>query len=152
MKPALRLLAASLPLCIGCGDFTPVETLRVSGGDAGAGATLNGCTPELFVDRSADGDERTIGFGGERGSGGFSYAPKCMTVGAGQDVTWVGAFATHPLTRGVPGDVNGGAAGNPIPTTMSGTTMTVNFRRPGTYPYVCGLHAFLGMTGVVVVR
>lgn len=150
MKPSLCLVVASLPLWIGCGDFTPVETPLVDGG--AAGAPLNGCTPEMFVDRSAASASRTVGFGGENGSGGLSFAPKCLTIAAGQDVTWVGAFSAHPLTRGVPGDTNGGPAGNPIPTTMTGTSVTVSFPRPGTYPYVCGMHAFLGMTGVVVVR
>lgn len=152
MKPSRCLVVASLPLWIGCGDFTPVQTPLVHGDGGAAGATLNGCTPEMFVDRSAADASRTVGFGGENGSGGFSFAPKCLTIAAGQDVTWAGAFASHPLTRGVPGDTNGGTAGNPIPTTMTGTSVTVNFPRPGTYPYVCGMHAFLGMTGVVVVR
>ena len=152
MKPLSRLVAASLPLWIGCGDFTPVQTPLVHGGDGGVGVSLNGCAPELFVDRTAAGADRTVGFGGEHGSGGFSFSPKCLTIAAGQDVTWVGAFSTHPLTRGVPGNTSGGDAGNPIPTTMTGTSVTVSFPRPGTYPYVCGMHAFLGMTGVVVVR
>ena len=152
MTPAQRLFAASLPLWIGCADFTPVQTPLVNGRDGSVSATLNDCTPEAFVDRSATSADRTVGFGGDNGSGGFSFAPKCMTIAAGQSVTWTGAFATHPLTRGLPGNTSGGAPGNPIPTTMSGTTVTVNFPRPGTYPYVCGMHGFLGMTGVVVVR
>lgn len=153
MKHAHRILAASLPLWIGCSDFTPVQTALVHSGDGSvSGGTFNGCPPEAFVDRSAADADRTVGFGGEHGSGGFSFAPKCMAIAAGQAVTWMGAFSTHPLTRGVPGDTNGGAAGNPIPTTTTGAAVSVTFPRPGTYPYVCGMHAFLGMTGVVVVR
>lgn len=150
MNHAQRLLAASLPLWIGCGDFTPAQTPLVNGD--GGGVMFNGCAPDLFVDRSAADASRAVGFGGEAGSGGFAFAPKCLTIAAGQDVTWTGAFSSHPLTRGLPGNTSGGAAGNPIPTTTTGTTVTVRFPRPGTYPYVCGTHAFLGMTGVVVVR
>lgn len=152
MKSTHRLVAASLPLWIGCGDFTPVQTALVHGGDGGLGGGLNGCTAEQFVDRSAADADRTLGFGGEHGSGGFSFSPRCLTIAAGQDVTWMGAFSTHPLNPGVPGNARGGDPGNPIPVTSTGTSVTVSFPRPGTYPFVCGMHAFLGMTGVVVVR
>ena len=149
-----RLLVASLALTVGCGDyFTPVETERLNvGSDAAVAITLNGCTAETFVDRTAADAERVVGFGGERGSGGFAFAPKCLTIAAGQQVTFVGAFATHPLAAGVPGDTRGGSPGNPIPLTSSGTTVTVTFPRAGVFPYVCGMHGFLGMNGVVVVR
>lgn len=154
MQPAHRLLVTSLALTVGCGDyFIPVETERLNvGGDAAVAVTLNGCTEETFVDRTAVDAERIVGLGGERGSGGFSFAPKCMTVAVGQQVTFVGAFATHPLIPGVPGNTRGGSAGNPIQPTSSGTTVTVTFSRAGVFPYVCGMHGFLGMNGVVVVR
>lgn len=152
MKPALRLAAACASLVVGCGDFTPVQGALVNGGDGGAGGALNGCSAEMFVDRSAEGADRTIGFGGELGSLGFSFAPKCLAIAAGQSVTWVGALATHPLTPGVPGDARAGSAGNPIPVTTSGTTTSVAFPRAGTFPFVCGMHGFLGMNGVVLVR
>ncbi len=154
MHPTYRLLVASLALSVGCGDyFVPVETERLNvGGDAAVAVTLNGCTAEDFVDRTAADAERVVGLGGERGSGGFSFAPKCMTVAIGQQVTFVGAFATHPLTPGVPGNTRGGSPGNPIQLTSSGTTTAVTFPRAGVFPYVCGMHGFLGMNGVVVVR
>jgi plastocyanin len=152
MKHAHRLAAACAVLVSGCGDFTPVQGALVNGGDGGAGGTFNGCTTEMFVDRSAEGADRTIGFGGELGSLGFGYAPRCLTVAAGQGVTWVGAFGTHPLTPGVPGDARAGSPGSPIAVTMSGTMASVTFPRAGTFPFVCGMHGFLGMTGVVQVR
>ena len=154
MHPTHRLLVASLALSIGCGDyFSPVETERLNvANDAAVAVTLNGCTAETFVDGTAADAERVVGFGGERGSGGFSFAPKCLTIAAGQQVTFVGAFATHPLAPGVPGDTRGGSPNNPIRPTSSGTTTTVVFPRAGVFPYVCGMHAFLGMNGVVVVR
>jgi plastocyanin len=131
MKHALCLAAVCASLVVGCSDFTPVQGALVNGGDGGGagGGTFNGCTAEMFVDRSANGADRTIGFGGEGNSLGFSFAPMCMTIAAGQSVTWVGAFATHPLTPGVPGDARAGAAGNPIRVTMSGTTTAVTFPR-----------------------
>ncbi len=154
MHPAQRLLVTGLSLTVGCVDyFIPVETERLNvGGDAAVAVTLNGCTVEGFVDRTAVDAERIVGFGGERGSGGFSFAPKCMTIAVGQQVTFEGAFSTHPLTPGVPGDTRGGSSGNPIRLTSSGTTVTVTFPRAGVFPYVCGMHGFLGMNGVVVVR
>jgi plastocyanin len=153
MKHARIVPFACALLGLGCGDFTPVQTALVNGdGGAGGTGTFNGCTAEMFVDRSADGADRSVGFGGEGGSGGFSFAPKCIAIAAGQSVTFNGAFSSHPLTRGAPGDLAAGAAGNPIPTTSTGTTVTVAFPRAGTYPYVCGMHAFLGMNGVVLVR
>lgn len=153
MRHAHHLAAACLALSAGCGDyFYPVETQQLSGGDAAVPVTLNGCTAETFVDRTAPDAERVIGLGGERGSGGFSFAPKCMTVAAGQEVTFVGAFSSHPLTPGVPGNTLGGSPGNPIRLTSSGTMTSVTFPRAGVFPFVCGMHGFLGMNGVVVVR
>jgi len=154
MRPTHRLLVVGFALTIGCGDyFIPVETERLNVvGDAAVAVTLNGCTAETLVDRTAADAERVVGLGGERGSGGFSFAPKCIAVAAGQEVTFIGAFASHPLTPGVPGDTRAGSPGNPIRLTSSGTTTTVAFPRPGVFPYVCGMHGFLGMNGVVVVR
>lgn len=153
MRHAHRLLVSILALTVGCIDyFTPAETQRISGGDAAVAVTLNGCTAETFVDRTAADAERVVGLGGERGSGGFSFAPKCMTIAAGQEVTFVGAFSTHPLTPGVPGNTQGGSPANPIRLTSSGTMVAFTFPRAGVYPFVCGMHGFLGMNGVVVVR
>lgn len=149
---ASRLVVALLALPLGCGDLTPKETVRVSGGDAAVPEAMNGCAAETYVDRTATEAERVIGFGGERGSGGFAFAPRCMVIAAGQQVTWVGAFASHPLNPGVPGDARGGSPGNPIAVTASGTSASVVFPRAGVFPFVCGMHAFLGMTGVIVVR
>jgi len=77
--------------------------------DAAVAITLNGCTAETLVDRTAADAERVVGLGGEGGSGGFSFAPKCIAIAPGQEVTFVGAFATHPLTPGVPGDTRAGS-------------------------------------------
>ena len=140
-------------LLLGCSDFMPVQTARINGDDAAPGSsTVNGCTADMYVDRSAAGAARTVGFGGESGSTGFTFAPKCIAVAVGQDVTFSGAFATHPLNPGVPGNTSAGSAGNPIPNTISGTTVTVHFPTAGTFPYACGMHGFLGMNGAVLVR
>jgi plastocyanin len=150
----------------GCGDFfNPQETPRVqamdvahNSHDATNGETgvsentvFHGCMPENFVDRSAPGAARTLTFGGAM----FAFDPKCMTIAAGQTVTFTGNFSFHPLSRGInptPEGLAAGTPGNPIPTTTSGNTISVSFPRAGTFPYFCALHLSNGMAGVIVVR
>lgn len=125
------------------------------GGDAGA---LNGCNDADFVDRTAAGDPRVVGFGGASGSALFTYSPKCITVAAGQRVTFSGgatsSFGVHPLGPGVLNSPAAGSAGNPIPRTTDGNLreLTVTFPSAGTFPYICEAHAPGGMVGVVRVR
>jgi plastocyanin len=152
-------------MLVGCGEFfNPQETPRVQAMDAhGAHDAANGetgmsestvfhgCTQESFVDRSASGAARTITFGGAM----FVFDPKCMTITAGQTVTFTGNFSFHPLTPGInptPGGLTAGTPGNPIPATSSGNTVSVSFPRAGTFPYFCALHLSNGMAGVIVVK
>ena len=135
------LLAALLASISACGDDAAPA----------AGSALNGCTDALFVDRTATGADRTVAFGA--GSMPFAYAPKCITVAAGQTVTFMGDFNVHPLAPGTsPAAPDAGTAGNPIPRAGSGTMTQVTFPTAGTYPYYCVFHYGGGMVGAVRVR
>jgi plastocyanin len=122
------------------------------------GATLNNCSETSFVDRTATGAARVVGYGGASGSGPFTYSPACIIVAAGQSVTFSGgtnsSFGVHPLSPGVLDSPRAGSAGNPIPRTTDGNVreVTVAFPAAGNFPYICEFHAAGGMVGVVRVR
>lgn len=150
----------ALPLCAlaavtSCATFDPPVTARRDAassladvaGDVGA---VNGCTDEMFVDRTASDAARVISFGGAVGS---AYGPRCIVVAAGQTVSFTGPFTFHPLHRGsAPTQLDTGTAENPIPDATSGTQVDVAFPRAGTYSFHCGIHFGGGMTGAVRVR
>ena len=80
----------------------------------------------------------------------FAYSPQCIHIPTGDQVTFRGDFATHPLhpsTRGT--------SGNPIP--LTGPTpapaeQLVVFPHAGFYPYYCAVHGAddgTSMAGVV---
>jgi plastocyanin len=127
------------------------------GGDTEAGS-FNDCASSQFVDRTAAGASRTIGYGGASGSSLFTYSPKCITIAVGQTVTFTGgttsSFGVHPLSPGVLNSPGAGTAGNPIPRITDGNMrdVTVTFRAAGTFPFICEAHASTGMTGVVRVQ
>lgn len=155
-RHAALLLTVAAGWMHGCGDETPATMNSVD-----AGPVYNGCTAAMFVDRTAASAARTVGFGGAEGSGALAYAPRCMTVSAGQTVTFTGsgpsAFGGHPLSPGVvsngstPANPMGGSPGNPIPRTTAGQMITVTFPTAGLYPYDCELHE-PSMSGVILVR
>jgi plastocyanin len=110
--------------------------------------SVNGCTVATAQDLTAMASA-TVTFD----NGNLSYAPRCIKVALGTQVTFNGAFAGHPLLGGV---VNGGmtvpdAAGPFVPVTNSGTTKSVVMSATGTFPYFCVPHATLGMNGAVFV-
>ncbi|MGN6635790.1 MAG: cupredoxin domain-containing protein, partial [Oryzihumus sp.] len=85
-----------------------------------------------------------------------------VKVHVGDSVTFkdTGMIAPHTITFGperanifVPyGDPKhfaGGQLNSGI--VLPGQSFTVTFTKAGTYPYICGLHDFLGMAGTVVV-
>jgi len=82
----------------------------------------------------------------------FAYTPRCIHIPTGDQVTFTGDFAIHPLhasTRGT--------AGNPIPATSTSTSASVlvAFPSAGFYPYYCAVHGAdngVGMAGVVWVE
>ncbi len=142
----------------GCGDyFNPVETRRVDASNDAASdvpadaAVFHGCTADRFVDRTAPGADRTVTFGTMAAP--LEYAPKCITIAAGQSVTFQGAFSVHPLAPGENSAArNAGTPGNPIPDVASGASAVVRFPAAGTFPYFCTQHVAAGMAGVVRVR
>lgn len=135
------LLTALLASISACGDDAAPA----------AGSALNGCTDALFVDRTATGADRTVTFG--TGAAPFAYTPKCITVAAGQSVTFMGDFSVHPIAPGAsPSAPDAGTAGNPIQRTAMGAMTQVTFPTAGTYPYYCVFHYGGGMVGAVRVR
>lgn len=136
------LATASQDLSTGGPDMTSTVDM--------AGPTvLNGCNTADFIDRTATAAIRTVAFGGTTG---FAYSPKCITVAAGQQVTFSGMFASHPLRPGVGATTTAGSPNNPIMATSTGTTVNFTFPTAGMYPYNCQLHDGSGMNGVVKVQ
>lgn len=107
------------------------------------------CDEAAFVDRSGAGASRTVMFGGGLGT---IYSPKCISIAPGQMVTFSGDFGLHPLRNGTAANQNAGSPGNPITSTMAGTTVTFTFNSAGTYPYLCLNHGAMNMVGVVRVK
>jgi plastocyanin len=100
------------------------------------------------------------------------FLPDTRVVRAGQAVTWTNRDpeTPHTITFGPPpanpfppsanvmmGAATITAAGQAVhsgfisTSTPFGTTFRVTFTTPGTYPYICVLHADLGMRGTIVV-
>ncbi len=140
------LVSAGLGACGGSGSgYSGTGSTGNTPPQSGSsGSSVNGCTS--YTDATADSASRTVTFTYP------SYSPKCLMIAAGQSVTFSGSFSSHPLTPGVAPDSSGTASpNNPIPATSSGSSLTVSFPNPGTYPYYCALHFAAGMTGVIQV-
>lgn len=127
-------------------------------GDDASGGDLNGCAASQFVDRTAAGASRVVGYGGASGSTLFSYSPRCVTIAVGQSVTFSGGttsnFGVHPLGPGINGNATAGSPNSPVRRMADGNVreVTVNFPSAGTFPYICEAHAAAGMVGVVRVQ
>jgi len=91
-------------------------------------------------------------------NGDFAYSPKCLSIAAGQSVTFFGDptqgsdFTAHPLRPGGADGTDPGASGNPIAAQVRGSTYTVVFPMAGTYGYFCQEHQSMGMYGAVQVK
>lgn len=145
------LLVVGVVGLIGCGGDDGGDTPPPTTDDLGPAAGLNGCDAGDYVDRSETSADRRIGFGTALGSPSLGYSPACITISAGQSVTFVGNFENHPL---VPGANRGGgaSANNPIQEQRSGSAdYMVSFPSAGFYPYFCDVHKPT-MVGVVRVR
>ena len=136
-----------------------VAALSIAGAGCGGSTEageFNNCTAAMFVDRTAASASRVINYGSAGGSPLFGYWPPCITIAAGQSVTFTGGSATsfsiHPLAPGVLNTPTAGSANNPIPRTSTGNDLPVTFPTAGTYPYICEAHAAAGMVGVVKVQ
>ena len=139
------LAAAWIVSFAGCGNADP----------AIATSAINGCTDAMFLDRTGGSSSRVVGFGGSNGSGVFTYSPRCMTIAAGQSVTFTGDFSAHPLSPGTgPMATDAGSTGNPIPRQDSNTvpTVRVGFLSAGDSPDFCVSHSAAGRVGVIRVR
>ena len=123
-----------------------------AGGAGGATSFLNGCAPTDFVDLSkGTAADRVITVG----PSGFAFAPKCITIAAGQTVDFSWSFGAHPLAPGkAPSRASDPDSTTPTPITAetSGMLKTFTFATPGMYGYYCSLHEGLGMYGVVQVQ
>jgi len=73
----------------------------------------------------------------------FAFAPAALTVRSGATVTWTNQDGPSHSVKW--GDGTAGSA-----TLATGATYTRTFATPGTYPYVCGIHA--SMKGTIVVK
>lgn len=140
-----------------CGGSSPSTDAAAGGSDSGvADAPMTGppthdCEAADFVDRTAgDGMSRTITVR----TGPFAYSPACMTIRAGQTVTFASDFALHPLAPGVaPGHPGTSTTPTPITAQTGGTSASVTFPNPGDYAYYCTAHyhssAMYGVVRVV---
>jgi plastocyanin len=138
MKRLLVLLMACLALGLviaGCGDDDDDDS-----GNGGGGANT-----EQPADEGGGGG----GGGAEVGMQNVQFDPADVTIKAGETVTWTN-------NEGVPHDVE--KTGGPGPSfssgpeggMMEGDTFAQTFDQPGTYEYVCRVHA-PGMAGTVEV-
>ena len=127
------------------------------GGAAGSGGTGGGAVFMAVEPCPAQTDyvttPTTIDFGVN--TNGFYYAPKCLKVPTGTQVTFTAAsatlgFASHPLD---PSGNRGTRPGNPITSTTTGTTASFTFPAKGFWAYYCTIHGTDGsgdfMAGVI---
>ena len=137
MKRLLLLLLACVALGLvvaGCGDDDDDD----SGGGGG------GANTEQPADQGGGG-----GGGAEVGMSNIQFDPAEVTIKAGETVTWTNE-------EGVPHDVDKTSGPGPQFSSgpeggmMEGDTFAQTFDQPGTYEYVCRVHA-PGMAGTVEV-
>jgi plastocyanin len=140
MRKWLALLIACLAvglLVAGCGD----DDDDGGGGDGGA------ATQEEQPAQTSDGGGG--GGGAQVSMQNIQFEPADLTINAGETVTWTNDEA-------VPHDVDGSGPGGdfssgPEGGMNEGDTYDFTFDEPGTYDYVCRVHA-PGMAGTVTVR
>jgi plastocyanin len=116
--------------------------------EGGVCALLNGCSLATAQDFTAM-TPPPVTFA----NGNLTYAPRCIKVGLGTQVTFSGSFASHPTIGGIVQGmtVTPASSGPFVPVTNSGMTRTFTMTSPGNFPYYCQPHATLGMSGVVFV-
>jgi plastocyanin len=142
---------------LGFGEILAVLVLAGCGASsmAPASGTVNGCAAGDFVPAAADGGVAQVQYGDPIG---LAYSPKCLSIAAGQSVTFVGDttrasnFSVHPLRPGGASGTDPGSSGNPIAAQNGGPTYTVAFATAGTYGYFCQAHQGMGMYGAVQVK
>lgn len=149
MRSPTPILCASLFALASCSCPNPSGAGSADGGggtdDAAAAMPVNGCTAADFAanDRRAESAARVIAFPSTPAPG--PYTPRCITVSAGQTVTWNGDFASHPLEQ------FGGNESSWIAPTNRGSTANFVFPVAGVYGFRCTAHP-AAMQGAVLVR
>jgi plastocyanin len=133
MRKWLALLIACLALGLvvaGCGDDDDDD----GGGGGNGGATTQ---------------EESGGGGAQVGMQNIQFDPAEVTINAGETVTWTNDEAVaHDVDGSGPGgDFSSGPEGG----MNEGDEFAFTFNEPGTYEYVCRVHA-PGMAGTVTVR
>lgn len=89
------------------------------------------------------------------GASGLMFSPRELSIDAGDTVTFVNAGGVHNVRandgsfRCANGCDGAGGNGNPV---SGNWQATVTFNTPGTFPYVCDVHAGSGMTGTITVN
>lgn len=63
------------------------------------------------------------------------FSPRCLTIRAGQTVTFMARFSSHPLIQREDSTLP-----NPIPTVQEGSSASVKFDCPGDYNFSCRTH------------
>jgi plastocyanin len=107
-----------------------VPPLTCSQGFAGCGS---------YQDQTAPASNRIVVFD-------FAfYSPKCMRIKAGQMVTFVGAFGSHPFNWSCQ---EGGPVTNDPPGGATPSQAAYTFNTPGYYSYYCGVHGTSGGSGM----
>jgi plastocyanin len=142
MKRLLVLLIACLALALvaaGCGDDDD------DSGNGGSG----GANTEQPADEGGGSGGGGGGGGAEVGMRNIQFDPSDVTIKAGETVTWTNE-------EGVPHDVDKTSGPGPQFSSgpeggmMEGDTFAQSFDQPGTYEYVCRVHA-PGMAGTIEV-
>jgi plastocyanin len=123
---------------------TASDAVADTGAPDAPATPVNGCGPTQFAasDHSAASDPRAISFATT--STPVQFSPNCMSIKAGQTVTWNGDFTDHPLEPTT-------ANTNPIMDVTSGTTTTVTFPAAGVFGYDCANHPSIMLGAIQVV-
>jgi plastocyanin len=140
MRKWLALLVACLALGLvvaGCGGDD-------DGGNGGGGDGGGAAAPKE-EEQPADGG----GAGVEVSMSDIQFDPAEVTVEAGGTVTWTNdESVAHDVDGSGPG---GKFSSGPTGGMSQGDTYKFTFKEPGTYEYVCRVHA-PGMAGTITVR
>ncbi len=130
------VLAASLALAACGSSSSPAAAPSSPAASAAQGSAAAGAPTNAAASPAAStGSAITIQ--------NFAFAPVSLTVKAGTTVTWTNSDGpTHSVKW-----ADGTAGSSPLPT---GSSYSRTFATPGTYAYVCGIHA--SMHGTIVVN
>jgi plastocyanin len=81
----------------------------------------------------------------------FTFTPATLTINAGDIVKWQWVEGTHTTTNGTDPSAPGAGTLWNAPLDAANTSFQRTFSTSGTFPYHCGFHFSLGMTGTITV-